>query len=414
MNLAASRRGRNLLFAALYFSEGAPIGYIWWAIPAKLSNADVPVDRVTALTSLLVLPWALKFLWAPLVDGWRSSRWGFRAWITAAQIGMLVTFAPLISMPFTTVTTPLTLLLVAHALCAATQDVAIDAFCIQTVSPSERGSVNGWMQVGMLLGRAVFGGAIHWIESGIGSQAAFYLMMISIGVSLGLLWLAREPKAPEQSIPAHSRGSRVAALLRSAFASPITWIGLVFAATGGAAFEGLGAMISPILKSTALSLEAIGWFFAFPVVIATSAGAMCGGYIADRAGHVRVVVGGTVFLCATVLVIAAVLHGTTPHSVLQFLLTVFYFAYGGTIAATYAMLMGITDPRVSGTQFSAFMGAQNLCESWAGRTAGALAAHHGYSVSLVTLVGISLAALLPLGMLRKRQSTLPNGSASKT
>ena len=52
----------------------------------------------------------------------------------------------------------MTLILLAHALSAATQDVAIDALCISATSPEERGQYNGWMQAGMLLGRSMMGG----------------------------------------------------------------------------------------------------------------------------------------------------------------------------------------------------------------------------------------------------------------
>ncbi len=39
MNLLASRSGRRVLFASLYLSEGAPIGYIWCTLPTKLRAA---------------------------------------------------------------------------------------------------------------------------------------------------------------------------------------------------------------------------------------------------------------------------------------------------------------------------------------------------------------------------------------
>ena len=54
----------------------------------RLRDAGMPVDEVTAITSLLVLPWALKFLWAPLVDAVRTPVWGLRSWILSAQFLM--------------------------------------------------------------------------------------------------------------------------------------------------------------------------------------------------------------------------------------------------------------------------------------------------------------------------------------
>ena len=84
-DLLSTRRGRRGLFAALYFLEGAPIGFLWWALPPALRAGGRPVDEIAALLAVLALPWALKVLWAPLVDVLRGSRWTERGWITAAQ-----------------------------------------------------------------------------------------------------------------------------------------------------------------------------------------------------------------------------------------------------------------------------------------------------------------------------------------
>lgn len=42
--LLESARGRTAVFTVLYASEGAPIGFIWWALPTLLRSADVPVS----------------------------------------------------------------------------------------------------------------------------------------------------------------------------------------------------------------------------------------------------------------------------------------------------------------------------------------------------------------------------------
>ncbi len=161
----------TLLFAALYFSEGAPIGYIWWAMPTRLRDAGMPVDEVAAITAALTLSWALKFLWAPLVDTLRGPRWTLRAWITTAQIVMGLTLIPLGVIPIEELGTLTFVFLACHTFSAATQDVAIDALAIQTVPAERRGRLSGWMQAGMLLGRALFGGVALAAEEVIGAPA---------------------------------------------------------------------------------------------------------------------------------------------------------------------------------------------------------------------------------------------------
>ncbi len=149
---------RKFLFACLYFSEGAPIGFIWLALPTRMRAAGIAIDQITWLTALVVIPWTFKFVWAPLVDILRTSRWTLRHWIMSAQLVMGCTLLPLAWLDLRADFEAVVGLLLLHAVAAATQDVAIDALCISVTRPDERGQYNGWMQTGMLLGRASLGG----------------------------------------------------------------------------------------------------------------------------------------------------------------------------------------------------------------------------------------------------------------
>jgi len=193
--ILGSPAGRRAAFAWLYLCEGAPIGYIWWALPAKLRLAGMPVDQVAALTATLTLPWALKFLWAPLVDTLRSPRWTLRSWIIASQALMVTTLAALALLPLDTVLHVAVILLLAHAVFAATQDVSIDALAIGTLPVPERGAVNGWMQVGMLAGRATFGGVAIWAEARIGAPLVIWILCAAIASSMGLVLFLEPPPA---------------------------------------------------------------------------------------------------------------------------------------------------------------------------------------------------------------------------
>jgi len=92
------------------------------------------VDRITAFVAMLVWPWTLKFIWAPLIDALRSPRWGHRYWIIAAQLTMGAAMAPLIFIDIGMQLDAVFWLLLLHAFAATTQDVAIDAWAI-SVTP---------------------------------------------------------------------------------------------------------------------------------------------------------------------------------------------------------------------------------------------------------------------------------------
>ena len=120
--------GRRVLFALLYFVEGAPIGYVWWALPTRLRAAEIPIAEITALSALLTIPWSAKFLWAPLVDAMRPRRAGLRGWIAGAQLVMGASLLPIVGLELDAASLgTLSTFLLVHAFAAATQDVAIDA-----------------------------------------------------------------------------------------------------------------------------------------------------------------------------------------------------------------------------------------------------------------------------------------------
>ena len=62
-----------LLLALLYFAQGLPSGLIAKALPALLREQGVSLSAI-GFTSALALPWALKFLWAPVVDRYGTRR----------------------------------------------------------------------------------------------------------------------------------------------------------------------------------------------------------------------------------------------------------------------------------------------------------------------------------------------------
>lgn len=408
---ASSPLARRAYFALLYFSEGAPIGYVWWAMPTRLRAGGMPVDEVAAITALLTLPWALKFLWAPCVDRLRGRRWGYRAWIAAAQLVMGLMLLPLAVLPTEELAGVILWLLLAHAVAAATQDVAIDALAIATVPEAERGRTTGWMQAGMLIGRAAFGGLALAAERWIGAAAVVGLLIACMWSVLVFVWLVPPPRGALGHAPSPPHRGVVVAALRAALLRRSTWVGFGIALTAGAAFEAAGALMGPLLLDHGVTQELVGWFLALPVVAGMIVGSMAGGWIADRVGHVRLV-GGSVLAIAAILaamVAAMALVDARGWSLMALALPL-YLCIGSLTAGSYALFMDLTDPAIGGTQFSAYMSATNLCEVWSVALVGAIVASSGYTVGILAAVGLSLLCL-PLLVLLPR-ATISHASPS--
>ena len=388
-DVLASPLGRRALFALLYFAEGAPIGYVWWALPTRLREAGVPVEQVTAMSALLTLPWAFKFVWAPLVDALRPRRAGLRAWITGAQLAMGATLLPIVGLDIARHYGFLLACLLAHAVAAATQDVAIDALAVRCTPREELGSITGWMQIGMLAGRAGFGGVALVVEAQVGARAVVIALIALVWASSLIVWLADEPPLDREG-GMSARMSQFGSMAGRVFSSRTTWLGLAVAATGGAAMEATGIVAGPLLIDLGIAKEGVGRFFAGPAVVCMGVGALLGGRLSDRlVGHAGLsrehFLTGAIFAVALGVVVTGSSLGSvgeSSHTLAVSLLAVDYLLFGIYTAAAYALFMSLTDPQLGGTQFSAFMGGINLCSVWSGWAVGQLASDWGYPTAL--------------------------------
>jgi MFS family permease len=400
VDLAATRAGRRVLFTALYFVEGAPIGFLWWALPSLLASRGMAEARIGALLGWLVLPWALKFLWAPLIDRWQGPRWSLRAWIVAAQLGMAAALVPLFAAGVLEREALLATALLAHAVCASTQDAAIDALMIRATPPEERGRLAGWMQAGMLSGRSLLGGGALLVVARVGERGLAVSLVAVIVGGLALSALYRDPgPAPPDG------GPRVAfaALLREVLSRRVTWVGLAFAAVAGAGFEALGGFAGPLLTHAAGGeVASAGRFFLVHAVVATVAGGLVAGALADRAGARRATFVWGLALGAALFATAWRVAGGAETDELFAWLAAVYFGIGGFVAASYAVFMELTDERLAATQFSAYMGATNLCEAWSVRVAGRMIEARGYGATFALLEAVGLAGLGLLAFARAR------------
>jgi len=405
LNLLATRRSRRVLFTSLYVSEGAPIGFLWWALPTLFRSNGVPLGEITALTSLLALPWALKFLWAPLIDLLRYRR-PLKHWIILTQSVMGLSLLPLCFLDMERQFLPISILLIVHSFAAATQDVSIDALCIRSAPADERGTLNGWMQAGMLTSRALLGGGALVMIKSIGLPGIVILLVGVIWLSTGLVIFTQSPAQSPDTSPGGFRKFRTT--LQRTIAKRSTWFGLLFAAIAGAGYEAVGAVAGPFLLDQGLDAETVGWFFLIPAVGAMIIGSLVGGILADRSHRVRTVRRFLLMMAGSVLLLAGISFWNPPStSYFIAFLSILYFCIGLFVAGTYALFMDITDPDLGATQFSAYMGATNLCESWSAFAVGKIAGGWGYAVAFFVMGLVSLTSLPLLDRLtEKRDASL--------
>ncbi len=198
----ASSWWKLALLSSLYFSQGLPFGFFTQALPVWMRQQGLSLTLIGA-SSVLALPWALKLLWAPLVDRFDGSPLGRRrGWILPLQalstiaIGILAAMGTAATPTASSLLTAMAVAMFVTNLFAATQDIATDGLAVDLLSPSERGLGNGVQVAAYRVGMIVGGGALLASFGSLGWTPTLGIMAGLIAVMSVPLLLYKEPAKP--------------------------------------------------------------------------------------------------------------------------------------------------------------------------------------------------------------------------
>lgn len=194
----------------LYFQEGLPYVLVNSTAIVMFLSLGMTKDASLYWSSLLALPWALKPLWAPVIDLFGTRR----RWIVVNQLLLGVAFL-LSGMILASCQTfvPLLTLFFLIGISSATHDAAADGFYIVALDDHTQAVYSGirstFYRLATITGQ---GGLVYLagflIESGWSNQQGWRLTLMIAGaliVALGLYHLRLLPR-PERDRPTGNRG----------------------------------------------------------------------------------------------------------------------------------------------------------------------------------------------------------------
>jgi PAT family beta-lactamase induction signal transducer AmpG len=380
------------LLGALYFSQGLPFGFFTQALPVLMRKQGYSLGEV-GLSSLLAIPWALKFLWAPLVDRRWNARIGRRkSWILPTQ---LLTAVVLIVLAVRPPTGNMNLLLGAVFLVnlfAATQDIATDGLAVDMLNVAERGLANGIQVGGYRVGMIIGGGLLLMFLDRVGWETAF----VGMGLLTALATLPALAMKERHSLQSsHSSSSTPSHFLRRPGAIEIVVL-LVTYKFGDAFSTG---MLRPFLADAGLPLSEIGKLLGTVGFVAGLLGALAGGALVNRVGRRSSLLGFGALQALTVAGYAYLAHEHMGRPLLYVLCAAEHFAGGMATAALFTCMMDWCGSAMSATDYtvqaSAVVVATGIASSVSGFSAQAL----GYFNHFVVATVLAAAALVAVALL---------------
>ncbi|MFK8002524.1 MAG: MFS transporter [Polyangiales bacterium] len=393
------------LLGALYFSQGLPFGFFTQSLPVVLRKEGHSLIAI-GLVSLLALPWALKFLWAPLVDRHYSKRVGKRrSWILPLQAASVAALLLLALAPDAIVLV-LCIVFVVNLL-SATQDIATDGLAVDLLSYRERGIGNGLQVAGYRIGMVTGGGALLIFYGELGSRATFCVMAVCIAIASIPALLFREHTPPQSDVEepeaaaeqAPARPSIPHFLKRPEAMSLLCLIALY--KFGDALATG---MLRPFLADLGLRMADLGWLLGTVGFAAGLVGALAGGALVGVLGRKRSLL---VFGVLQALSIAgyALVAATSPTLVqLYVACSIEHFAGGMATAALFTCMMDWSRPDAAAADYTVQASAVVIATGSAAALAGFSAQWLGYTVHFAISAALSLLAVISVAVLFPKTS----------
>jgi PAT family beta-lactamase induction signal transducer AmpG len=383
------------------FSSGFPFYIIKDVLKLWMTDAGVDITTI-GLFALVGMPYTLKFVWSPMMDGFVPPFLGRRrGWILMAQIGLMITITALGQCD------PNQSLwwIAVFALClnffGASQDIALDAFRREYLTSRELGFGTGvWMNA-WRLGTFVSVGLSVLADFDFSWQTIFFMLTAVMGIGITTTLLVPEPKVDEPP-PVNLKEAVIDPFVEF-FRRNRAILILLFLLLYKIGDNMAGTMTIPYIMEMGFSkaqyfviVKGVGMFGLF-------AGVLVGGSVMIRLGIAKsLYIFG--FLQAVSTAFFAVLnlvdHGSAFWSVYsQYLLGAvvgFEFFATGLGQAAYATYMAIqTSKRFTATQYALLTSLMGIPGVFAAALTGYMSRFFGWNLfylfcALIALPGILL------------------------
>ncbi len=364
--------GKFSVLATLYLAQGLPFGFFVQALPAVLRERGVSLSKV-GLVSLLAIPWALKFIWAPAVDRYGSARLGRRrSWLLPIQLCTVVLLMGVSALNLERHMTWILAAVLFANLLAATQDIATDGLAVDILTPNERGVGNGVQVAGYRVGMILGGGALLYALDRIGWRSTFLIMAALLALTTVPTLLFHEPPAPATPESRKPQGSVWEFIKRPAMKP---WLLVLLVYKSGVALA--VGMLRPFLIDQGVTLAQLGVMLGTVGFLAGLLGALIGGALVTRIGRVKAV--GAFGVLQSLGTLGLVLACLVPsHALFYVIISFEHLAGGMATAAIFTMMMDRCAKDTAATDYTVQASVVVIATGGVGAISGFVAQAIGY------------------------------------
>ncbi len=406
----------------LGFSAGLPLLLVLGTLSFRLR--ELGIDRSTiGYLSWVGLFYAGKWLWAPLVDrvpipGVTKYLGRRRSWLLFAQALIMI---GLVGMAMNDPKQDLQViiwfaLLVSFA--SATQDIALDAFRIESAKAEYQAALAASYQTGYRLAMIWAGAGALWLAARAEESTSLYFtnawqfayLVMALSMSVGVITTLLSPEPQMVQLPkVRTAGEWLHQTLIQPFADFIgryRWHALLILALIAVyriSDVVMGIMANPFYVDMGYTKDEVAAVTKVFGVIMTLVGAFVGGILALRFGVMRILFLGAILSAASNLLFAWL--STRGHDLtgLVWVISADNLSSGIASAAFIAYLSSLTNVQYSATQYALFSSMMLLLPKWLAGFSGVYVDRFGYESFFISTALIGIPVLILIGIAIRMQ-----------
>jgi PAT family beta-lactamase induction signal transducer AmpG len=398
----------------LGFSAGLPLLLVLGTLSFRLREAGI--DRSTiGFLSWVGLAYGFKWVWSPLVDRlplplltrWLGRR---RSWLLLAQVTVVAGLVGMALLDPKVALEPVVWCALVVAFASATQDIALDAFRIESADAQHQAALAATYQTGYRLAMIWAGAGVLWVAARVAGaddktylhaawQTAYLVMAASMGVGVLTVLLSPEP-AQRELPPARNAAEWLRGALIEPFAEFIRryrWqAALILGLIGVYRISDvvMGIMANPFYVDMGYTKDEVAAVTKVFGVIMTLAGAFIGGVLSMRLGVMRILMLGAALSAITNVLFAWLATRGHDLTALVWVISADNLASGIASAAFIAYLSSLTNVNYSATQYALFSSMMLLAPKWLAGFSGVYVDAHGYEAFFTSTALLGVPVLL--------------------
>ena len=374
----------SLRMLTLGFSAGLPLLLVLGTLSFRLREAGIDRSTIGHL-SWVGLAYGFKWAWAPLVDRLplpllTHTLGRRRSWLLLSQCLVVVGLVGMALTDPRQALGPVVACALMVAFASATQDIALDAFRIESADANHQAALAAAYQTGYRLAMIWAGAGVLWIAARAEApalagaaaaatgaaayqngawQTAYLVMAASMAVGMVTVLFSREPR-PVELPPARNAAEWLRGALLEPFADFVRryrWqaaLILALIAVYRISDVVMGIMANPFYVHMGYTKDEVAAVTKVYGVVMTLVGAFVGGSLAMRFGVMRILMLGALLSACTNLLFAWLAGHGHDVTALIAVVSADNLASGIASAAFIAYLSSLTNVSYSATQYTLF------------------------------------------------------------